>query len=50
MHDFLDCFTVLYPDRQLILELDWSSGHGKQKDDGLVVARMNVKWGGKQAD
>ncbi len=45
----MDCFEVLYPDRQLVAEVDWSAGHGKRKDDGLDASKMNVGWGGSQA-
>ena len=29
-------------------EMDWSSGHGRRKPDGLDANRMNEKFGGKQ--
>lgn len=44
--DIMDCFEVLYPDWQLVMEVDHSSGHAKYREDGLHVANMNVKWGG----
>lgn len=44
--DVMDCFEVLYPDWQLVMEVDHSSGHAKYREDGLHVNNMNVKWGG----
>lgn len=44
--DIMDCFEVLYPDWQLVMEVDHSSGHAKYREDGLHVANMNMKWGG----
>ncbi|CAN0481531.1 unnamed protein product, partial [Hapterophycus canaliculatus] len=44
--DIMDCFEVLYPDCQLVMEVDHSSAHAKYREDGLHVANMNVKWGG----
>ena len=29
VNDFLDCFYALYPDFQMVLEVDHSSGHTK---------------------
>ena len=26
----LDCIEVLYPDHQIVLEVDWSQGHAKK--------------------
>ncbi|CAN0579095.1 unnamed protein product, partial [Ectocarpus sp. 12 AP-2014] len=44
--DIMDCFDVLYPDWQLVMEVDHSSGHAKYREDGLHVGNMNVRWGG----
>ncbi|CAM9528160.1 unnamed protein product, partial [Sphacelaria rigidula] len=44
--DIMDCFEVLYPDWQLVMEVDHPSGHAKYREDGLHVGNMNVKWGG----
>lgn len=44
----MDCFDVLYPDLQLMVEVDHSAGHAKFREDGLHVGNMNVKYGGKQ--
>ena len=41
----MDCFEILYPGRQLVLEVDHSSGHAKQRENGLYVSAMNVTWG-----
>lgn len=46
--DVMDCFDVLYPELQLIVEVDHSAGHAKFREDGLHVGHMNVKYGGKQ--
>ena len=48
--DVLDVLEVLYPDKQLVLEVDHSSGHAKYRPDGLHVSNMNVKYGGKQKE
>ena len=45
---FIAMFNILYPDRQLYYEADWSSGHAKMKEDGLNASKMNVGFGGKQ--
>lgn len=42
----MDCFEVLYPDWQLVMEVDHSSGHAKYREDRLHVGNMNIKWGG----
>lgn len=46
--DIMDCFEVLYPAWQLVMEVDHSSGHAKYREDGLHVDNLNVKWGGKK--
>ena len=46
--DVMNCFDVLYPDLQLMVEVDHSAGHAKFREDGLHVGNMNVKYGGKQ--
>lgn len=33
--DFLDCAESIYPNRQLLIEVDRSSGHMKYADDSL---------------
>ena len=43
--DVLDVYETLMPDRQVVMELDWSSGHAKQQEDGLAVNRMNLRCG-----
>ena len=45
---FIVMFDILYPNRQLYYEVDWSSGRAKMKDDGWNVGKMNVRFGGKQ--
>ncbi|KAJ1448442.1 hypothetical protein M885DRAFT_574313 [Pelagophyceae sp. CCMP2097] len=49
VEDFVDCFEHVFPDHELLLEVDHSSGHGKTKPDGLSVGNMAVGCGGKQA-
>lgn len=47
--DLLDMYESLYPTAQVLLEVDWSSGHSKHRSDALNVAAMGVNCGGKQA-
>ena len=47
--DILDWFDTLYPDYQMLLEVDHSSGHTKKKENGLSTENMNLEWGGKQS-
>jgi hypothetical protein len=44
----MDCVEVLHPDWQLMLEVDWSSGHAKMLDGALNANTMNVTYGGSQ--
>eukprot|EP00733_Pompholyxophrys_punicea_P000793 Pompholyxophrys_punicea_v1_NODE_290_length_2356_cov_40.811280.p2 type:complete len:241 gc:universal NODE_290_length_2356_cov_40.811280:685-1407(+) len=44
----VDAFDHLYPNTQLAVEVDHSSGHGKFKPDGLHTGHVNVNFGGKQ--
>ena len=46
--DIMDCLEVIEPRKQLAIEVDHSAGHAKYLPDGLHVANMNVKYGGKQ--
>lgn len=39
---------ILDPDKQVVVEVDRSSGHAYQREDGLHVSNMSVKYGGKQ--
>ena len=48
--DYMDAAEVIYPDMQLHMEFDWSSGHSKRSDDGLAVASMNWGYGGKEKE
>ncbi|CAM9743823.1 unnamed protein product, partial [Pylaiella littoralis] len=48
IEDVLDAAECLEPDVQPTVEIDHSSGHTKQRGDGLHVSNMNVKYGGKQ--
>jgi hypothetical protein len=38
----------LYPDMQILVEVDHSSGHGKSQAGGLNVNNMGTGYGGKQ--
>ena len=44
----MDFFDVLYPNLQLMVEVDHSAGHGKFREGGLHVGNLNVKYRGKQ--
>jgi hypothetical protein len=44
----MDCHDTLYPDRQLVMEVDHSQGHAKLRQDGLHASHMRMKIGGKQ--
>ncbi|CAM9895827.1 unnamed protein product, partial [Chrysoparadoxa australica] len=46
--DLLSCLEVLYPDCQIVFEIDYSANHGKWAEDALNVNNMNVFHGGKQ--
>lgn len=45
--DFMDVLEILYPDMQILLEVDHSSGHLKEQSNGLMVNAMGMRWGGK---
>lgn len=49
VEDVLDMYECLYPNAQVLLEVDWSSGHAKHREDALNVAAMSVNFGGKQS-
>jgi hypothetical protein len=42
------CFETLYPDEQLVVEVDHSAGHAKHREGALNVLNMNAGFGGKQ--
>ena len=44
----LDVLEHLDDGMQMVIEVDHSSGHAKQREDGLHVSNMNVKYGEKQ--
>lgn len=49
--DLLDCLEVLYPDRQVMMEVDHAVGHAKPRVGGFYAQSIDVKWGGgKGAD
>ena len=45
--DFMDVLEIIYPNMQILIEVDHSSGHFKEQSDGLMVNAMGVNWGGK---
>lgn len=49
VQDILDMYEALYPNAQVLIEVDWSSGHSKHREDALNVAAMGVNFGGQQA-
>ncbi len=51
LEDCTDTFKVLYPSFDIVYELDHSSGHDKEKADGLTrtpSTMLNWEHGGKQ--
>lgn len=48
VEDILDMYESLYPNAQVLVEVDWSSGHSKHREDALNVSTMGVNFGGKQ--
>jgi hypothetical protein len=46
--DLVHAFKVLHPHFQLIIEMDWSSGHSKKADGALDSANTGMKFGGKK--
>ncbi|CAM9669057.1 unnamed protein product, partial [Sphacelaria rigidula] len=44
--DYMDVFEVMYPEKQLMLEVDHSAGYAKYREDGLHVGHMNFDPGG----
>ncbi len=46
--DVVDCLKVLqHPNNHFVFLFDHSSGHAKQRPDGLNASRMNKSFGGK---
>ena len=39
---------IMYPDHQIVFEVDWSCGHNAFAPDALRTEKMNVSFGGKQ--
>jgi len=48
MEDVVDMMKYLFPECDIVLEVDNSSGHGKHKSDGLNAATMGYYVGGEQ--
>ena len=47
IEDLVDCLKVIFPNFDYTILLDQSSGHCKVREDGLVINRMNVSYGGR---
>jgi len=47
--DIVEAFEVLYPDKQLVFEVDWSCGHNAFAADALRTENMGVNFAGAQA-
>ena len=45
--DVVDCLKVMHPQFHFVFLFDHSSGHAKQRPDGLNATRMNKSFGGK---
>ena len=45
--DVLDCLKVMHPNFHSVFLFDHSSGHAKQRPDGLSATKMNKSFGGK---
>lgn len=45
--DAVDCLKVMHPNYKYVFLFDHSSGHAKQRPDGLNAAHMNKSFGGK---
>jgi hypothetical protein len=48
VEDCCDVVTNLYPQHDFLFLVDHSSGHNKQREDGLNVSRMTRNFGGAQ--
>jgi len=48
LEDCCDMVTNLYPQYDFLFLVDHSSGHDKQREDGLNVSRMTRNFGGAQ--
>ena len=46
--DFMDCFEVLHPGHQLLLEMDKSGCHSKMADDAHISTHLSMGIAGKQ--
>jgi hypothetical protein len=45
--DVVDCLKIMHPLVHFVFLFDHSSGHAKQRPDGLNASRMNKSFGGK---
>ena len=48
--DVLDCLKIMYLGWDFVFLFDHSSGHAKQRPDGLNAAKMNKSFGGKSPE
>ena len=48
VEDVFDVLAIKYPQYDIVLLMDQSSGHGKMRDGALNASSMSVKFGGKQ--
>ena len=46
--DMFDVLSTIYPHHDIVLLMDSSTGHRKQREDALHAPSMSVKWGGLQ--
>ena len=45
--DVIHALDFLEPDIQQLHQFDWSSGHAKSREGGLLISNMNYGYGGK---
>ena len=45
--DIMDVIEHIYPESQILLEVDHLSCHLKEQSNGLMTNAMGLKWGGK---
>ena len=44
--DVMHSLDVLHPNVQQLHQYDWSSGHAKSREGGLLISNMNLNYGG----
>ena len=45
--EVINVLEILYPGMQILMEVDHSSGHLKEQNNGLQINAMGLRWGGK---